>query len=129
MAIRDIKGISSPFRAGSTGIPEPAYGEDAIDASIRQLLLTPRGKRVMRPDLGTAAYEYIFDKMSNIVKAMIIDQTRRLITQYEPRVRVLSVTVNDLEDVNGFGVLIVYQVNEETRQIEQNFTEDQLVPL
>jgi phage baseplate assembly protein W len=53
--------FSWPFRSLRGEIPAQVTEEEAINESIRRLLLTPKGRRVMRNRVGTNAMRYIFE--------------------------------------------------------------------
>jgi len=108
MAISDILGIKFPFQAGTLGFPEPSNGFDALDASLRSLVLISKGELPMYPDLGLSVTSWIFKSVTPIFKAQIAREVRAAIERYEPRVTVLAVQVAERSEEGALDVVITY---------------------
>jgi len=111
MAIRDI---SFPFRKGVTSFPAMVEGDSVLADNIRRILLTPQGSRVMRPDVGSNLWEFIFDNVGPVLMARIDYEVRRAIAAGEPRVRVLQVSTDQVDLENGdtkITVEVYYEAN------------------
>lgn len=65
--------------------------ERRIEESIRLILGTARGERVMMPDYGCGIHDLTFAPDSPAVIATLIDQVRRALIAWEPRIDVLEV--------------------------------------
>lgn len=102
-------GFSFPFRKGSTSFPEVATDDALIKESLVQLILTGRGERVMRPDVGSGAFRHIFEDNDEVLATLIQNEVSQVIGQYEPRVSLLSVNVakGDPDTDNGPASVIV----------------------
>ena len=84
----------------STGsVAEAAYEED-VRQSIRIIVSTGKGERVMRPDFGCGIHELVFTSIDsaalNRVKAAVTDA----LNQYEARIE-FEVTVDPLKAAEG----------------------------
>lgn len=93
MAINLFRGIAFPFQRGDTGFPAAAVDDTLIGDSLRQLVLTPRGSRVMRPDFGTNIMAYVFENNDEILSEVIRSEIMAAIGKYEPRVIVRAIRV------------------------------------
>lgn len=82
--------------------------EDSIRRSIRNIILTNRGERVMNPLFGSDLRSILFENMSpameETLKQYIIDS----IKNFEPRAKLESVVISALYDDNAYGVAIVF---------------------
>lgn len=86
-------GIAFPFKQGKTSFPEAASDNDLIKQSLVQLILTGRGERLMRPDVGSGAYSFIFESNDLILQQAIQTEVSTVIRKYEPRVILQGVEV------------------------------------
>jgi len=106
-----IKGISFPFRRSATSFPATSEGDEKIAENIRRILLVGRGERVMHPDEGADAVEYVFEGDETFVdpltRAVIDNDIRRALAIGEPRIQVVSITPELFDaDEGGVGVRI-----------------------
>jgi uncharacterized protein len=81
--------LDSAGLAGS-GIGSVVTGVDDVDQCIAIILTTPKGSDVLRPTFGTDLWKYIDAPISQAGPAVVREVTQS-ITQWEPRVKVLSV--------------------------------------
>jgi len=94
-----------------TGFIATAEHEDDIRQSIRIILETAPGERVMRPDFGCGIHDMVFEVLDSTTLERIRSEVSAALRRYEARVEVLGVTVD--EDASLQGVLMVeveYQV-------------------
>jgi uncharacterized protein len=86
------RGISFPMRVDQSGSLAMTSGTDDIDASMRVVLLTAPGERVMRPFFGCRVWDLLFEPINANTLGLMADAVREAIGRWEPRV--------DLEDVD-----------------------------
>src|SRR5258706_16297547 len=86
------RGISFPMRVHQSGALAMTSGADDIDASIRVVLLTAPGERVMRPLFGCRIWELLFEPINANTLGLMADAVQEAIGRWEPRV--------ELEDVD-----------------------------
>jgi phage baseplate assembly protein W len=86
------RGISFPMRVDQSGAIAMTSGADDIDASIRVVLLTAPGERVMRPLFGCRIWELLFEPINANTLGLMADAVQEAIGRWEPRV--------ELEDVD-----------------------------
>ena len=65
--------------------------EESIRQSIRIILETARGERVMRPDFGCGIHERVFALNDSATRGIIADEVREALLNWEPRIDVLDV--------------------------------------
>ena len=86
------QGLSFPPRVGADGRLAWSVGEENIRESIRILLLTEPGERLMRENFGGGLREFLFEPNTVTTRTLIAERIRRVLEQSEPRI-----TVNDVE--------------------------------
>lgn len=86
-------GYGFPFGPGPEGFPAPVSGDDLIRESIIQLVMTRRGERVMRPELGTGAADYVFENNNEALAAALKMEIKTAIARFEPRAVVTGVDI------------------------------------
>lgn len=96
-----ILGISNIFHKGAREFPEPAYDEQVVRASLKTIILTTVGERVMRPTFGSRAIHRIFENPTPGQLAAIKYEIQTKIAIWEPRVRILRVSVVPEESAKG----------------------------
>ena len=82
----------------------------AIARSIRNIVFTSPGEKFFNPDFGSRISESLFENIDDITAAVIIDEIRESIDNYEPRVDLLDVQAFPDYDNNSFDVTIIYEI-------------------
>lgn len=84
------RGWSFPVDAsdGDVGLVK---GETDIEQSIRVILSTAPGERVMRPNFGCGIHSYVFEAVDTTRLTLIEDEVRDALIEWEPRIEVLAV--------------------------------------
>lgn len=85
------RGFSFPFRKEGSSYPVQATDADLIRESLKQIVLTGRGERIMRPDFGTSALSYIFENNDLVLEENLRTEVFNSISKYEPRVLVTRI--------------------------------------
>lgn len=94
----------------STGDIVRKTGTDAINRSIRNLVLTNFYEKPFRPSIGSNALKLLFDNVTPLSANFLRDAINEVIRNYEPRVQTLNVEVKFDPDNNGYSVLIQYVI-------------------
>ena len=84
--------------------------ENAIARSIKNIVFTLPGEKFFDPEFGSDISASLFENLDDISGGIIEDQIRESITNYEPRVELLSVKTNPNYDNNAFDVTITYEI-------------------
>jgi uncharacterized protein len=80
-------------------------GEENIRESIRLILATAKGERVMRPDFGCGIHEYVFEVVNTTTTALIKASVMDALRQFEPRIEVTNVSTDTTRI--GEGMLLI----------------------
>jgi phage baseplate assembly protein W len=94
-----------------TGLVATAEYEDDIRQSIRIILETAKGERVMRPNFGCGIHDLVFEAVDTTALQRIRSEVEEALRRFEARIDVLEVTAD--EDATSEGKLLVeveYQV-------------------
>lgn len=91
--------------------------EDAVKDSIKNLILTDRGERLMQPNIGGNIRAMLFENITPGVLTVIEDQVRTTLELYEPRAEVVDVTASSYIDDNTVRVNIVFYVKNNQQPI------------
>ena len=82
----------------------------AIKQAISNLLLTNRGDRPFNPDYGSNIRKYLFEPLDYGTAAQVRLAVESCITEFEPRIRILSLEVNPDHYNNAFTVEMSYEI-------------------
>lgn len=102
-----IYGIAFPFAAGTQSFPNPAFDQDAIQASVIQIITTGKGERIMRPDFGCNAFSFVFENDSDDFQRMVEREIRSSLARWEPRIRVNAVVVQSGDAITEPGQVLI----------------------
>jgi len=87
------QGLSFPPRVGADGRLAWSEGEDNVRESIRLILMTEPGERLMREDFGCGLRRFLFEPNTVTTRELIRERVGKAIDRWEPRVKVDDVTV------------------------------------
>ena len=105
------KGWRFPIVPGPTGSLAWSESDDNVEHSLRVLLLTRVGERVMRGDFGSRLGELVFRPGSDQNLRAIEREIDGVIRRSEPRVEVLAVRAEaDDDDATHVTVSLSYRV-------------------
>ena len=82
----------------------------AIARSLRNLVLTTPGERFFNENLGSQVNNLLFENIDDITAMSVRSEIISVIENYEPRVKLLKVSVNANIDSYNMDVIIVYEV-------------------
>lgn len=106
------RGWKFPVKVDSaTGRIMMSEHEDDIAESIRIILLTSQGERVMRPDFGCGAHDYVFGLGDSTTLNLLKSTIEQAIMIWEPRVFEVEVRPQiDADDAGKILLNIRYRV-------------------
>jgi phage baseplate assembly protein W len=84
--------------------------EDAVKESIKNLILTDRGERLMQPDLGGNISGMLFENITPATLVLIQNNIRTTIDLYEPRAELIDVIASSNIDDNVVKVEIAFYI-------------------
>ncbi len=87
-------------------------GEESIKESIRIILETIEGERVMRPDFGCGINRLVFEPNNTSTAALIAFHIEEALMKWEPRIEVLdvNVTLDANNEKNELRINIEYMI-------------------
>ena len=104
------RGLSFPPRIAPDGRMAWSSDEDNIRESIRVLLLTEPGERVMREAFGCGLRRFLFEPNTPTTRALIAQRVEQAIGRWEQRVELDDVTVEaDPEDERLIAISIRFR--------------------
>ncbi len=84
---------------------------DDIESSLRILIGTATGERVMQPDFGCNMEELVFESLDATMKTYMKDKVFTAILYHEPRIDLLDVVFHDEQESEGVVLIeIIYIV-------------------
>ncbi len=86
-------GWAFPVDVDKRGRLAMARNETDVEQSIRMILLTPKGQRIMRPEFGCQIHELTFSTFNSTTMGLAVHYTEEALKMWEPRIRVLSVRI------------------------------------
>ena len=100
------RGFAFPLRVDGRGHVEMVSGEQSISDSVRLILGTAIGERIMRPDFGCMIHDLVFHPVSANTCAMITMYAQQSLIKWEPRIE--EVTVNSVPDPSPENAILIH---------------------
>ena len=94
--------------------------EESVKESIKNLILTDKGERLMQPLIGGNIRAMLFENITPAVLKMIEQQVRITIEEYEPRAQLIDVDVKSAIDDNKVQVTIRFYITNVSQPIQVN---------
>ena len=88
--------------------------EEAIKASIKNLIQTGHYERPFHPEIGCQVHSLLFENFGLVTKEVMKQTIRDVLDKFEPRATILSVDLNNDIDNNSVAVDIVFRINNTT---------------
>ena len=104
-------GWKFPVRVDPRGALALSSGEEDIREAIWLILATSRGERQMEPAFGSGLQDRVFEPINATLRGAIAHQAREALAEWEPRIDVLEVRVDDdPDDENRLLVRVDYRI-------------------
>lgn len=87
------RGIAFPMGVDASGSIALVGGTDDIERSLRSIVLTAPGERVMRPNFGCRIWDQVFAPVDENTLGLMAHAVREAVAQWEPRVDLQDVVV------------------------------------
>ena len=84
--------------------------EESIKESLKNLILTDRGERLMQPNIGSDVRASLFENATPVTLKILEERVRDVINNFEPRVSIIDIDVTSLYDDNRVQVTIYFYV-------------------
>jgi phage baseplate assembly protein W len=93
------------------------FDEDAIKQSVKNLLLTRNYERPFHSEIGSPVRQLLFDLPGPMFNVMLQRAVIDVITNFEPRVSIIDVRVDDYSDANEVYVTLEFKIVNTERPI------------
>ena len=94
----------------------PLRDDRAIKNAVKNLLITNFHERPFQASLGANLRGLLFEPADGITRIAIKDNIFRVLSQYEPRIKVLGIDVNNTTDENGYNITVNFLIKEHDKQ-------------
>lgn len=84
--------------------------EEAVKASVRNLISTRNYERPFHPEIGCQIYSLLFENFSPVTRQIMQRTIFDTIEKFEPRARVMDVKIRDKIDNNEVDVEVVFRL-------------------
>jgi phage baseplate assembly protein W len=85
------RGFAFPLRVNGRGQVEMVTGEQSVLDSVRLILGTPLGERLMRPDFGCMIHDLVFHPVSANTCSLVAMYATQALVKWEPRIEDVNV--------------------------------------
>lgn len=93
------------------------FDENAIKASLRNLLLTRNYERPFHSEIGSPIRALMFELPGPMFDVMLQRAIIDVINNFEPRVEIIDVLVNDASDLNAVYITLEFKIVNTERPI------------
>ncbi|ELZ79680.1 MULTISPECIES: GPW/gp25 family protein [Haloferax] len=105
------KGWAYPVRPDHRGDIELSETDEDIRESIRIILGTAKGERIMRPEFGCDIHDHVYSAATPATLNVIETSVREALVRWEPRIDIEDVEAyTDEDDPNKILIAIDYRV-------------------
>lgn len=105
------QGMAFPPRVGVDGRLAQSEGEENVRESIRLILLTEPGERLLREDFGCGLRRFLFEPNTVTTRQLIGERIKQSLARWEPRVIIDEVLVEaDEENPRLIGINIMFRL-------------------
>lgn len=100
--------------------------EHAVIRSIKNLVMTDQGERLYQPDLGSNIKRMMFEPMVESTAEIISQYIQETIDVYEPRAKVLDISVVPDYNNNLYAVTLSFMIINKEDPVTLNITLDRV---
>jgi len=93
-----------------TGDITRRFDEDAIKQSVKNLLLTRNYERPFHSEIGSPIRQLLFDLPGPMFNVMLQRAVIDVINNFEPRVNIIDVRVDDYSDANEVYITLEFKI-------------------
>lgn len=90
----------------------PLKDDEAIKNAVKNLILTNFFERPFQPQIGANLRGLLFEPADAITKYELSDSIKQVLIDYEPRIRVNRVGIEDQSDRNAYRITVHFQIIE-----------------
>lgn len=104
------RGWSFPLAFSKTGFAKMSEHEIDIDESLRILMMTYPGERIMQPEFGCRLRDFCFGNLTLRTETLMQNEIKRAILLNEPRVDTERVEIEPTEKEGVLHINVVYVI-------------------
>lgn len=105
------EGFRLPLAPGPLGALELVCEEECVEQSVRVILGTAKGERLMRPDFGCGIHDLVFAPNNLGTHTLVAHHVEEALARWEPRIRRVHVDVRaDPEHAERILVELRYEI-------------------
>jgi phage baseplate assembly protein W len=104
------QGWHFPIQTRDDGEVTMARHEEDIRQSIRIILGTNHGERVMRPEFGAGLQSMVFQPVNTTTMSLVRHRVEEALVRWEPRIDSITVTVTAESDQGRLLIDVAYRV-------------------
>jgi phage baseplate assembly protein W len=120
---RQFSDINLLFTANPvTGDVTKKIDEEAIKASVKNLISTNNYERLFHPEIGCQIHGLLFENFYVVTREIMKKTVFDVINKFEPRVAVLDVSIEENLDSNGLDVEVTFLILNTERPVTLNTT-------
>lgn len=83
---------------------------EAVKQSVLNILRTNQGERPFSPSFGSNIRSYLFENVDEVTKALIEEDIIFSLRNFEPRVNIFSIDINDVPDKNTVNITMDLEI-------------------
>jgi len=102
--------INYKLKKDSAGNITKVKNADSISQSVKTILSTYPGERIMLPEFGSRLREYIFSPMDIGTADLLSAEIEDALEKWEPRITVIEVYIEENVDANQYIINIEYAI-------------------
>lgn len=96
-------------------------GDMAVISSLKNLILTNFNERLFQPNIGSNVRRLLFEPLDDITAAVLENEIKQTIINFEPRVSIDSISVYTNIEQNAYNVTIQFSILNKTEPITIKF--------
>lgn len=118
---KDINGITKYINPdGSMDLEvNIATQVNAINNSIKNILLTPKGSVPGKPYFGSDLHKIAFEQMDFITERLAERYTSEALSRFEDRIKVLDIIVENIEAYNRVVITVNFAFRDEVGRVHK----------
>lgn len=90
---------------------------NAIRKSLRNLIMTNHYERLFHPEIGSNVRKMLFEPMGPLTTNYLETEIFNTITNYEPRVNLVSIEIDAQYEYNAYNITITYYEKNSTQPV------------
>lgn len=91
--------------------------EEAVKASIKNLIQTRNFERPFHPEIGSQVFALLFENYTPITAQVMRKTIFDVIEKFEPRATLLDVRIQENQDANSLNIDVIFRINNNERPI------------